>query len=241
MLWRWSSFLAQPRGDMKPLAKSLLEVFGSLAEVIRAPEARLREVKGVGDVTIDGLKVVAAAAQRIAEGEIQAQRRAARRWNDVTRLLPHRHGVRRQGAVPHPVPRQAQPADRRRSCSRPAPSTTPRSIPREVDEARAGTVGHRVILVHNHPSGDPTPSRSRYPDDQGDRRHRQAARHFRARSRHRRQRTAHASLKGLRLISPSSSDTGVRGFVLIERRSAKRQRRLRGSDRAFERRFPGAL
>jgi DNA repair protein RadC len=45
-------FTAQPRSDMKPLAKSLLKTFGSLAEVIHAPEARLREVKGIGERTI---------------------------------------------------------------------------------------------------------------------------------------------------------------------------------------------
>ncbi len=42
-------FTAQPRSDMKPLAKSLLKTFGSFAEVIHAPEARLREVKGIGE------------------------------------------------------------------------------------------------------------------------------------------------------------------------------------------------
>jgi DNA repair protein RadC len=61
-------FAAQPRRDMKPLAKSLLKEFGSFAEVIQAPEARLREVKGVGDVTINGLNLIAAAASRIAKG-----------------------------------------------------------------------------------------------------------------------------------------------------------------------------
>src|SRR5471032_3530688 len=55
-------FTAQPRRDMKPLAKSLLKKFGSFAEVIHAPEARLREIKGVGDVTINGLKLIAASA-----------------------------------------------------------------------------------------------------------------------------------------------------------------------------------
>src|ERR1700687_5759882 len=62
-------FAAQPRRDMKPLAKSLLKKFGSFAEVVHAPHARLREVKGEGDVTITGLKLIAAAASRIAKGE----------------------------------------------------------------------------------------------------------------------------------------------------------------------------
>ncbi|MFL6811432.1 MAG: UPF0758 domain-containing protein, partial [Bradyrhizobium canariense] len=55
-------FTAQPRRDMKPLAKTLLKKFGSFAEVMHAPEGRLREVKGVGDVTVTQLKLIAAAA-----------------------------------------------------------------------------------------------------------------------------------------------------------------------------------
>ena len=75
-------FTAQPRRDMKPLAKSLLKIFGSFAEVIHAPETRLREVDGVGDVTITQLKLIAAAAHRIAKGEIKRSI-ALSSWNDV--------------------------------------------------------------------------------------------------------------------------------------------------------------
>src|ERR1700726_345842 len=57
-------FRAQLRGDLKPLAKTLLEKFGSFAEVIAAPEARLREVKGLGDASIVELKIVQAAVSR---------------------------------------------------------------------------------------------------------------------------------------------------------------------------------
>src|ERR1700724_542131 len=75
-------FSAQPRGDMKPLAKALLKTFGSFAEVMHAPEARLSEVDGVGDRTITQLKLIAAAATRIAKGQVQA-RAALSSWNDV--------------------------------------------------------------------------------------------------------------------------------------------------------------
>jgi DNA repair protein RadC len=53
-------FRAQPRRDLKPLAKKLLEKFGSFAEVIAAPEARLAEVKGLGDASITEFKIVQA-------------------------------------------------------------------------------------------------------------------------------------------------------------------------------------
>src|SRR5471030_1217146 len=75
-------FTAQPRRDMKPLAKSLLKTFGSFAEVIHAPAARLREVEGVGDGTITQLKLIAAAASRIAKGQLK-QRTMLSSWDDV--------------------------------------------------------------------------------------------------------------------------------------------------------------
>src|SRR5215475_11176393 len=53
-------FTAQPRGDMKPLAKTLLKRFGSFAEVIHAPEHLLREVEGIGDASVNQLKLIAA-------------------------------------------------------------------------------------------------------------------------------------------------------------------------------------
>src|ERR1700758_5366449 len=58
-------FRAQPQRDLKPLAKTLLETFGSFAEVIAAPETRLRQVKGLGDASIAELKIVQAAANRL--------------------------------------------------------------------------------------------------------------------------------------------------------------------------------
>src|SRR5947199_8400998 len=60
-------FTAKPRGDVKPLAKLLIKKFGSFAEVIHAPEARLREFKGVGEVTVTQLELIAAAANSLAQ------------------------------------------------------------------------------------------------------------------------------------------------------------------------------
>jgi len=75
-------FAAIPRRDTKPLAKALLKKFGSFAEVIHAPEARLREVDGVKDASINQLKLIAAAADRIARGEIR-RNVALSSWNEV--------------------------------------------------------------------------------------------------------------------------------------------------------------
>src|SRR5204862_4341339 len=63
-------FRAVPRRDVKPLAKELLAKFGSFAEVISAPPKRLAEVDGLGEAAITELKVVQAAAQRLAKGKM---------------------------------------------------------------------------------------------------------------------------------------------------------------------------
>lgn len=75
-------FAAIPRRDTKPLAKELLNKFGSFTEVIHAPIARLREVKGIGDASISQLKLLAAASGRAAKREI-ARKLALSSWNDV--------------------------------------------------------------------------------------------------------------------------------------------------------------
>ena len=75
-------FPALPRRDTKPLAKALLKKFGSFAEVIHAPVARLREVEGIGDASVNQIKLLAAAASRVAKGEIKRSI-ALSSWNDV--------------------------------------------------------------------------------------------------------------------------------------------------------------
>ena len=62
-------FRALPQRDVKPLVKELIAKFGSFAEVIAAPPARLREVKGIGETAVTELKIVQAAAVRFARGE----------------------------------------------------------------------------------------------------------------------------------------------------------------------------
>jgi DNA repair protein RadC len=75
-------FPALPRRDTKPLAKTLIKIFGSFAEVVHAPVARLREIDGVGEAAINQLKLIAAAAHRIAKGEVNS-RNALSSWNEV--------------------------------------------------------------------------------------------------------------------------------------------------------------
>jgi len=63
-------FAAIPRRDVKPLAKALLEMFGSFADVIAAPRERLLEVDGVGEAVVAQLKIVEAAAHRLARTRV---------------------------------------------------------------------------------------------------------------------------------------------------------------------------
>ena len=75
-------FRAIPRRDVKPLAKDLLKTFGSFAEVISAPRARLSKVSGLGDGAIIELKIVQAAASRLARGQVK-RREVLSSWNAV--------------------------------------------------------------------------------------------------------------------------------------------------------------
>ena len=64
-------FRAIPRRDVKPIAKDLIKRFGSFAEVVAAPLARLREVEGVSEGVATEFKVIEASARRFAKGQIK--------------------------------------------------------------------------------------------------------------------------------------------------------------------------
>src|SRR5258708_39327408 len=64
-------FRAIPQRDLKPLAKELIARFGSFAEVLGAPPARLAEVKGLGEASITDLKIIHAAASPLLRGEVK--------------------------------------------------------------------------------------------------------------------------------------------------------------------------
>jgi DNA repair protein RadC len=80
-------FRAIPRRDVKPLAKTLIAKFGSFAETIAAPEARLAEIKGLGGACITEFKIVQAAASRFLRGAVK-KRAGLRRPRTVPRSFP---------------------------------------------------------------------------------------------------------------------------------------------------------
>jgi DNA repair protein RadC len=151
-------FNAIPRRDTKPLAKILIKRFGSFAEVVNATPLRLAEVEGVSARVIAELKIVRAASLRLLKGQIMA-RPALSSWNQVLEYCRAAMGfqereqfrilfldkknnliadeVQQEGTVDH----------------------TPVYV-REVVKRALELSATAIILAHNHPSGDPTPSRA---------------------------------------------------------------------------------
>lgn len=151
-------FRARARGDVKPLAKNLIAAFGGFSEVLAAPIERLQEIDGVGQATALELKIVHAAAVKLAQGRV-LNRPVISSWSDLLAycraamadekrelfrvlFLDKKNiliadEVQQKGTVDHtPV------------------------YPREVVKRALELSASAVILVHNHPSGDPTPSRA---------------------------------------------------------------------------------
>lgn len=149
---------ALPRQDVKPLAKTLIGKFGSFAEVMAAPVSRLIEVKGVKEKTALEIKIVEAAALRQQRESVMdrpvisswsalldyCRSAMARREREEFRVLfldrKNRliaDEVLGEGTIDHaPV------------------------YPREVMKRALEIGSTAIVLVHNHPSGDPTPSRA---------------------------------------------------------------------------------
>jgi DNA repair protein RadC len=151
-------FAAVPRKDTKPLAKALMARFGSFAEVIAAPRGRLMEVAGVGEAVANHLKIVEAAAQRLAQTKV-IKRPALSSW---AALLDYcTAAMAREPAEQFRVlfldRKNILIADEVQS--RGTIDHTP-VYPREIVKRALELSASAVILVHNHPSGDPTPSRA---------------------------------------------------------------------------------
>ena len=149
-------FRALPRRDVKPLAKLLIGKFGSFAEVANAAEARLAEVPGLGDAAITEIKLIAASASRIAKGELK-QRTVLSSWSSVINYCRTAMAFadKEQFRVLFLDKRNQLIADEVQQVG--TVDHTP-VYPREVVKRALELSATAIILVHNHPSGDPTPS-----------------------------------------------------------------------------------
>jgi DNA repair protein RadC len=151
-------FRAIPRRDTKDLAKRLIARFGSFAEVISAPEPRLREVKGVGDAVVTELKLIRAASLRLMHGEIR-QRPVLSSWSQVIEYCraAQGHETREQFRILFLDKKNQLIADEIQGSG--TVDHTPVYV-REVVKRALELAATAIVLVHNHPSGDPTPSRA---------------------------------------------------------------------------------
>ena len=150
-------FLAIPKGDTKPLAKRLINSYGSFAGVLAAPQRELLETAGLGPHSVSALKLVQASAIRLARSEI-ADRPLLNNWE---RLMDYLNAVLarekiEQFRVLFLDTRNRLLADEAQA--RGTVNHTP-VYPREVVKRALELHATAIILVHNHPSGDPTPSR----------------------------------------------------------------------------------
>jgi DNA repair protein RadC len=151
-------FRALPRRDVKPLAKALIATFGSFAEALSAPMSRLAEVKGLGEAAATELKIVQAAASRLARGEVK-RRTVLSSWSAVLDYCRTAQAFadKEQFRVLFLDKRNQLIADELQQTG--TVDHTP-VYPREVVKRALELSATAIILVHNHPSGDPTPSRA---------------------------------------------------------------------------------
>lgn len=149
-------FRAIPRQDVKPLAHNLLATFGDFNRVITAPIERLKDIKGVGGAVITELKIIEATSHRLARSRMM-QRHVVSSW-DVLLDYCHTtmaHRETEQFRVFYLDRKNVIIADEAQ-----AEGTVDHVpvYPREVVKRALELNASALILVHNHPSGDPSPS-----------------------------------------------------------------------------------
>jgi len=151
-------FRSIPRRDVKPLARLLLETFGDFNRVVTASPQRLAAVKGVGEAVITDLKVLEAAAHRMARAKVM-QRQVISSWDALLdychTTMAHRETE--QFRILFLDRKNVLIADEEQA--RGTVDHVP-VYPREVAKRALELNASAMILVHNHPSGDPTPSDS---------------------------------------------------------------------------------
>ena len=149
-------YRALPRGDVRALALRLLAAFGDLPRIMAAPPERLREVSGVGPAVAEQLKMMEALGHRMARARI-IDRPVLSSWDALLDYLATAlaHQTTERFRVLHLDRRNVLIADE--EVARGTVDHVP-VYPREVVKRALALDASALILVHNHPSGDPTPS-----------------------------------------------------------------------------------
>ncbi len=150
-------FFAFKQGDTKPLAKQLINHHGSFAAVLAAPQHALMETRGLGTHSVAALKLVHAAALRLARAELR-ERELLGNWDRLMAYLQAQLAREQveQFRVLYLDTRNHLITDE--AHGRGTVNHTP-VYPREVCKRALEVGATALILVHNHPSGDPTPSK----------------------------------------------------------------------------------
>jgi len=149
-------FRLLPRRDTKPIAKAMMDRFGSFSEALGAPPLLLQEIEGLGPSAVTDLKVILAASQRFARDEIP-DRPILGSWSA---LIDYCHKLmayetKEQFRILFLDKKNRLLADEVQQVG--TVDHTP-VYPREVIRRTLELSATALILVHNHPSGDPTPS-----------------------------------------------------------------------------------
>lgn len=151
-------FAAIARRDVKPLAKALIDRFGSFAEVLSAPVQQLREIEGVSENVATHLKIITASALRLMKEEV-LHRPVLSSWSALMDYCAAAmaRAQREEFRILFLDRQNALIADEVQSTG--TVDHTP-VYPREIIKRALELNASAIILVHNHPSGDPTPSRA---------------------------------------------------------------------------------
>lgn len=149
-------FRAIPRQDVKPLARRLLDRFGDFNGVVSAPPERLHQIDGVGDAVVLELKLIEAAAHRLSRARV-LRRDAISSWDALLSYChtTMAHRETEQFRILFLDRKNILIADEEQA--RGTVNHVP-VYPREVAKRALELNASALILVHNHPSGDPTPS-----------------------------------------------------------------------------------
>lgn len=149
-------FLALPRRDTKPIARALVQRFGSFARAIAAPVEELLAVEGRGEAGAASLKIVQAAALRLVKAEV-IYRPILNHWD---RLIEYLTAVLARERVEQARVLFLDQRNRLIADEVQAQGTINHTAiyPRELVKRALDHHATAIILVHNHPSGDPTPS-----------------------------------------------------------------------------------
>ena len=151
-------FAASPRGDTKPLAKNLLATFGSLARVLKAEPEALRKIDKVGDAVIATLKVAEILGEKLLRSEIE-KKNVLGSWQA---LLEYCQGTMSDRGIEHFRILFLNNKNHLISDEVQQTGTVNHTAvyPREVVKRALELGATAIILVHNHPSGDVTPSKA---------------------------------------------------------------------------------